>query len=152
MLHSGVAGSELLAQSTAPAGIRAVGRPRRICPATNRVIAQVLELRVRQLLASGRQVLVVGDLNISPQPQDNCCPSDTFSSRPDRVWLNSLLQVLHVAAFDVLPAAPGCGQLPLLAGFGQMSQHCGVIFVRNAKVWLFLNAWIAQAKKMQHNF
>jgi exonuclease III len=54
---------------------------------------QVLEVRVRQLLESGREVLVVGDLNISPQPLDNCNPSEAFSSRPDRVWLNSLLQV-----------------------------------------------------------
>eukprot|EP00879_Flechtneria_rotunda_P023622 GHRR01024993.1.p1 GENE.GHRR01024993.1~~GHRR01024993.1.p1 ORF type:complete len:629 (+),score=275.46 GHRR01024993.1:393-2279(+) len=54
---------------------------------------KVLELRLRHWVAAGRAVIVVGDLNISPQPIDSCAPGPMaqFMQRPDRAWLNSLL-------------------------------------------------------------
>eukprot|EP00877_Chromochloris_zofingiensis_P008115 jgi/Chrzof1/3557/Cz13g00090.t1 len=35
-------------------------------------IYAALDIRVRHLLACGRHVIVVGDLNIAPQPIDHC--------------------------------------------------------------------------------
>lgn len=34
---------------------------------------QVVHLRIQSLQRLGRSVVVVGDLNISPQPVDSCC-------------------------------------------------------------------------------
>lgn len=57
------------------------------------LLFQVLEWRIRHWTAAGRQVIVVGDLNISPAPIDSCDPHPItqFVQRPDRVWLNKLL-------------------------------------------------------------
>lgn len=53
---------------------------------------QALQLRVEQCLSQGRNVVVVGDLNICPQPLDSCCPDPEFyKGRRDRQWLRSLL-------------------------------------------------------------
>eukprot|EP00775_Hariotina_reticulata_P013000 gene13000-13129_t len=64
---------------------------------------KVLEWRVRRWLAAGRAVLVVGDLNISPQPHDSCSPAPIaeFLARPDRAWLQGLLGPLGPGVVDV---------------------------------------------------
>lgn len=55
------------------------------------VCLQALEIRMRSYVSSGRHVLLVGDLNISPHPVDSCCPDEDFNRRIDRKWLQSLL-------------------------------------------------------------
>ncbi|GAX82997.1 hypothetical protein CEUSTIGMA_g10424.t1, partial [Chlamydomonas eustigma] len=56
---------------------------------------QALELRLREYISAERRVLLVGDLNIQPRPED-CCDcsgrdADRFyESRWDRRWLQSL--------------------------------------------------------------
>lgn len=60
---------------------------------TGLLLYQVLEWRIWRWTAAGRQVIVVGDLNISPAPIDSCAPHPIpqFLQRPDRVWLGKLL-------------------------------------------------------------
>lgn len=52
-----------------------------------------LQRRWESLLAAGRGVIVVGDLNISPAPIDypDYDPEFYRASRPDRLWLRTLL-------------------------------------------------------------
>ena len=64
-----------------------------------------MERRLQQYLQQGRRLLLLGDLNISPEPADMAamaldCNSSSSSSRaalaefvgrPDRVWLSRLL-------------------------------------------------------------
>ena len=56
---------------------------------------RALECRWNALLAAGRTVVVVGDLNIAPRPIDypDYSPEKDFykDSRPDRRWMRSLL-------------------------------------------------------------
>lgn len=61
---------------------------------------QILQRRVAAVLAQGRAVLVVGDLNIAVALQDHCDYADARPSvqatfldgRPDRKHLRGLLQ------------------------------------------------------------
>jgi AP endonuclease-2 len=58
----------------------------------------LLESRIRHLIDMGREVIVVGDLNISPLPIDHCDPYKRaaehglldFTEHPSRVWFNAL--------------------------------------------------------------
>ena len=45
-------------------------------------------------LAAGRAVVLLGDLNICPNPIDSCEPGDldAFRSRADKQWLRSVMQ------------------------------------------------------------
>lgn len=45
-------------------------------------------------LAANRAVVLLGDLNICPQPIDSCDPGDLgkFSDRADKKWLRSVMQ------------------------------------------------------------
>ena len=62
------------------------------------LIAQAVQIRAEAFIAAGRQVIITGDLNISPQLVDHCSPDlkNFLSNRPDRCWLQSLTK-------------PGCG-------------------------------------------
>jgi exonuclease III len=54
--------------------------------------AQALELRAWQYLSQGRNVVVLGDLNICPQPLDSACPdAEFYKGGRDRQWLHSML-------------------------------------------------------------
>lgn len=52
-----------------------------------------LELRCRELLEEGHQIIVLGDLNVAHQLIDHCEPEDpaNFSKAPSRVWLGDFL-------------------------------------------------------------
>jgi len=54
-----------------------------------------LQRRWEALLAAGRAVIVVGDLNIAPEPIDfpDYDPDYYRSTRPDRIWLRDLLSL-----------------------------------------------------------
>ncbi|KAG2489940.1 hypothetical protein HYH03_011572 [Edaphochlamys debaryana] len=54
---------------------------------------RALQLRLDALLAGGRRVVVVGDLNISPHPIDvaGATPRDFDGRRADRAWLRGLM-------------------------------------------------------------
>lgn len=45
-------------------------------------------------LAAGRAVILVGDLNICPQPIDSCDPGDVskFRNRADKKWLSAVMK------------------------------------------------------------
>ncbi len=45
-------------------------------------------------LAAGRAVILVGDLNICPQPIDSCDPGDVskFRDRADKKWLSAVMK------------------------------------------------------------
>lgn len=45
-------------------------------------------------LAAGRSVILLGDLNICPQPIDSCDPGDLtkFRDRADKQWLSSMMK------------------------------------------------------------
>ena len=45
-------------------------------------------------LAAGRAVILVGDLNICPQPIDSCDPGDVgrFGDRADKKWLSAVMK------------------------------------------------------------
>lgn len=45
-------------------------------------------------MAAGRPVILVGDLNICPQPIDSCDPGDLskFRDRADKKWLSSVMK------------------------------------------------------------
>jgi AP endonuclease 2 len=65
------------------------------------------ELRVRALLASGRDVVVVGDVNIAHRAVDHCDPAMwekearvKFDDSPNRQWLSSFLGQAPVSAAD----------------------------------------------------
>lgn len=54
---------------------------------------QALQLRLDELLRSGRRVVLVGDLNIAPAHVDVCgaTPADFNTQREDRAWLRRLM-------------------------------------------------------------
>ncbi|KXZ51325.1 hypothetical protein GPECTOR_13g812 [Gonium pectorale] len=54
---------------------------------------QALQLRLDDLLAGGRRVVMCGDLNIAPEPADVCgaTPRDFNAQREDRAWLSALM-------------------------------------------------------------
>eukprot|EP00898_Chlorokybus_atmophyticus_P006129 jgi/Chlat1/6517/Chrsp45S05995 len=52
---------------------------------------QALQKRCEALLAAGRNVMVVGDLNVAPRPIDHCDPGPDHELGPSRRWLNALL-------------------------------------------------------------
>ncbi|GAV00753.1 hypothetical protein RvY_11555 [Ramazzottius varieornatus] len=53
---------------------------------------QMLQARVEALLAHGKHVMVVGDMNISHRPIDTCdCSKVDWAIAPPRLWLNSFL-------------------------------------------------------------
>ncbi|DBB00825.1 hypothetical protein WJX77_012431 [Trebouxia sp. C0004] len=55
---------------------------------------QALQCRVEACLAAGRAVILVGDLNICPQPSDSCDPGDVskFRDRADKKWLSAVMK------------------------------------------------------------
>ena len=55
---------------------------------------QALQLRMEACLAAGRAVILLGDLNICPQPIDSCDPGDlaNFRDRADKKWLSSIMK------------------------------------------------------------
>lgn len=63
-------------------------------------MTQVLEHRVKAVLAAGRPVIIAGDLNIAPYPIDHCdyfratatIQGTMLEGRPDRAWFRSMLQ------------------------------------------------------------
>ena len=65
------------------------------------LVLQVLQLRIEAMLAGGRPVVLVGDLNMAPHMIDHCDWSGRASQpsaqvqflkhRPDREWFQSVL-------------------------------------------------------------
>lgn len=55
---------------------------------------QALQCRMEACLAAGRAVILVGDLNICPQPIDSCDPGDVskFRDRADKKWLSGVMK------------------------------------------------------------
>ncbi len=55
---------------------------------------QALQCRMEACLAAGRAVILVGDLNICPQPIDSCDPGDLgkFRDRADKKWLSAVMK------------------------------------------------------------
>ncbi|KAK3267629.1 hypothetical protein CYMTET_23829, partial [Cymbomonas tetramitiformis] len=53
---------------------------------------KALFCRCEALLVEGREVVLVGDLNIAPRPIDTCSPGPGFEAVPWRVWLASVLR------------------------------------------------------------
>ncbi|KAF9418238.1 Class II abasic (AP) endonuclease, partial [Podila epigama] len=59
----------------------------------------LLEARVRELIKEGREVIVLGDMNVIPTELDHCDPAkwkkeageSDFTNTPPRRWFNSLL-------------------------------------------------------------
>lgn len=60
---------------------------------------RLLEARIDELIRAGREVIVVGDINICSQPIDHADPMkrakdhglDNFEDHPSRVWFNKLI-------------------------------------------------------------
>ena len=62
--------------------------------AIKRLVLQALQCRMEACLAAGRSVILVGDLNICPQPIDSCDPGDVskFRDRADKKWFSSIMK------------------------------------------------------------
>lgn len=58
------------------------------------VLLQAVQIRAEAFTAAGRQVVITGDLNISPHPFDHCSPDvkEFLAGRPDRRWLHGLTE------------------------------------------------------------
>jgi len=66
-----------------------------------RKLMQVLKYRIEVMLAQGRSVVLVGDLNIAPYMLDHCdwcskasqpsAPAHFLKHRPDRDWFQRIL-------------------------------------------------------------
>ena len=53
---------------------------------------QAVQIRAAGFTAAGRHVIILGDLNISPQLLDHCDPDvkNFYAARLDRQWLRDL--------------------------------------------------------------
>ena len=53
---------------------------------------RLLEARCKGLIAQGKHVVLVGDMNVSLKPIDHCDPGDDFDVNPARKWWNGFME------------------------------------------------------------
>ncbi|XP_031561252.1 DNA-(apurinic or apyrimidinic site) lyase 2-like [Actinia tenebrosa] len=59
---------------------------------------KLLQIRVEALVASGRHVIVLGDMNLAHKPIDHCNPGDPekFNAYPSRIWMSQFIKDITV--------------------------------------------------------
>ena len=54
---------------------------------------QLLEARCKSMIKAGKDVIIVGDLNVSHRRIDHCDPAENFEKNMARNWLNGMLSL-----------------------------------------------------------
>ncbi|KAF9330588.1 Class II abasic (AP) endonuclease [Podila minutissima] len=82
----------------------------------------LLEARVRELIKEGRQVMVLGDMNVIPSELDHCDPAKWKKESGESDFTNTPPHFILVTE-GLLPWFKSCDRLPHIVG----SDHCPVI-------------------------